>query len=934
MRCRERRSKRALPRIVRSCYRIALRHLTHSWCDLSDLLEQLRIGLANYAIERELGRGGMATVFLAQDLRHGRPVALKVLHPELAASLGPERFQREIRVAARLQHPHILTVHDSGVVEPIPGSGVTPAYWFTMPYVEGESLRSRLDRERQLPIDQALQIAREAARALDYAHQHGVIHRDIKPENILLTEDGSTLVADFGIARALVGEEGLTQTGIAIGTPAYMSPEQASADKSTDARTDVYALGAVLYEMLAGEQPYTGATAQAVILKRFTEPVPSVRTTRPNVPEAVDVAIQRALAPVPADRFASAAEFARAIGSAVTSATAPIQPAERTASAPPSSPSAPTPAKAGKSGKRPRVPVFAAALIVGFLLGLGVLFAWRQSRPSTSANGARVLAVLPFENLGDSANAYLADGITNELRGKLSELSTIQVIARGSSAQYRHTTKTPQEIARELGADYLLTATVQWEKRPDGTSRVRVSPELVDVSEGHAPRTKWQQPFDASITDVFQVQADIANQVASALDVALGSGQRQTLTEKPTANLAAYDAYLKGEATQGLIIADANSLKSAITYYEQAVALDSTFAKAWTQLSRAHSSYYFNASPNPASAAAAKYAVEHALALAPGKPETQLANGEYQELVNKDLSAALASYQAGLRVAPEDADLLTSTALAEQSLGKWDDAEKNLEKGRTIDPRSAPTARRLAQTLLRLHRYREGMTETDRALKIAPANLDLIEDKVMLYLAQGDLESARAVIRSVPATVEPTGLVAYLGNYWDLAWVLDDSQQQLLLRLTPSAFDGDRGTWGIVLAQTYYLRGDRARARLYADSARIGFEQVLATIPNDAQRRAFHALALAFTGRRAEAEAEGERATSLLPASQDNYVGSYIQHQLARVYILTGNQNKAMDQLEPLLKMNYYLSPAWLRIDPNFAPLKGNPRFERLIATK
>jgi eukaryotic-like serine/threonine-protein kinase len=934
MRCRERRSKRALPRIVRSCYRIALRHLTHSWCDLSDLLEQLRIGLANYAIERELGRGGMATVFLAQDLRHGRPVALKVLHPELAASLGPERFQREIRVAARLQHPHILTVHDSGVVEPIPGSGVTPAYWFTMPYVEGESLRSRLDRERQLPIDQALQIAREAARALDYAHQHGVIHRDIKPENILLTEDGSTLVADFGIARALVGEEGLTQTGIAIGTPAYMSPEQASADKSTDARTDVYALGAVLYEMLAGEQPYTGATAQAVILKRFTEPVPSVRTTRPNVPEAVDVAIQRALAPVPADRFASAAEFARAIGSAVTSATAPIQPAERTASAPPSSPSAPTPAKAGKSGKRPRVPVFAAALIVGFLLGLGVLFAWRQSKLSTSAAGAKVLAVLPFENLGDSANAYLADGITNELRGKLSELSTIQVIARGSSAQYRHTTKTPQEIARELGADYLLTATVQWEKRPDGTSRVRVSPELVDVSEGHAPRTKWQQPFDASITDVFQVQADIANQVASALDVALGSGQRQTLTEKPTANLAAYDAYLKGEATQGLIIADANSLKSAITYYEQAVALDSTFAKAWTQLSRAHSSYYFNASPNPASAAAAKHAVEHALALAPGKPETHLANGEYQELVNKDLSAALASYQAGLRVAPEDADLLTSTALAEQSLGKWDDAEKNLEKGRTIDPRSAPTARRLAQTLLRLHRYREGMTETDRALKIAPANLDLIEDKVMLYLAQGDLESARAVIRSVPATVEPTGLVAYLGNYWDLAWVLDDSQQQLLLRLTPSAFDGDRGTWGIVLAQTYYLRGDRARARLYADSARIGFEQVLATIPNDAQRRAFHALALAFTGRRAEAEAEGERATSLLPASQDNYVGSYIQHQLARVYILTGNQNKAMDQLEPLLKMNYYLSPAWLRIDPNFAPLKGNPRFERLIATK
>jgi TolB-like protein/Tfp pilus assembly protein PilF len=874
----------------------------------------------------------MATVFLAQDLRHGRPVALKVLHPELAASLGPERFQREIRVAARLQHPHILTVHDSGVVDALPGSGGTPAYWFTMPFVEGESLRSRLERERQLPIDQALQIAREAARALDYAHQHGVIHRDIKPENILLTEDGTTLVADFGIARALVGEEGLTQTGIAIGTPSYMSPEQASADRSTDARTDIYALGVVLYEMLVGEPPYTGATAQAIMMKRFTEPVPSVRTTRPNVPEATDLAIQRALAPIPADRFGSAADFARAIGPAVTSTTAPA--AERAASAAPPGASTPAPPPANNPGARRRIPMFAAVLAIGFLLGLGVLFAWRQSKLATPAGGAKVLAVLPFENLGDSANAYLADGITNELRGKLSELSSLQVIARGSSTQYRHTTKTPQEIARELGADYLLTATVQWEKRPDGTSRVRVSPELVEVAEGRAPHTKWQQPFDASITDVFQVQADIANQVASALHVALGSDQRETLTEKPTANLAAYDAFLKGEAAQGIILADAPALRNAIGYYDQAVALDSSFVQAWAQLSRAHSSYYFNVAPNPASDAAAKQALARVIALAPGKPETHLAQGEYLEFVAKDLPSALASYEAGLRLAPDNSELLTAASLAEQSLGRWDAAEKHLEHGRTVDPRSATNSRRLGQTLMRLHRYREGMAEMDRALKIAPTNLDLIETKVMLYVAQGDLASAREVLRSVPATIEPTGFVAYLGNYWDLSWVLDDAQQQLLLRLTPSAFDGDRGTWGAVLAQTYYVRGDRARAKIYADSGRIGYEQTLATAPDDAQRLMFRALMLAILGRKAEAEAEGERAASLLPASRDNYVGSYIQHQLARMYTIVGNPDKATDQLETLLKTPYYLSPAWLRIDPNFAALKGNPRFERLLASK
>src|SRR6187551_3777203 len=243
---------------------------------MTDPVATLREGLRDrYALERELGRGGMATVWLAQDLRHDRPVALKLLHPELAATLGPERFQREIRLAARLQHPHILTVLDSG--------NAGGRLWFTMPYIDGESVRNRLTRERQLPVDDALRIAIEAAQALQYAHDQGVVHRDIKPENLLLTRDGNTLVADFGIARALgaVGDDRLTETGLAIGTPAYMSPEQAAGDKGLDARTDVYSLAAVLYEMLAGEAPWTGATAQAIAAKRLTEPAPSIRSIRP-----------------------------------------------------------------------------------------------------------------------------------------------------------------------------------------------------------------------------------------------------------------------------------------------------------------------------------------------------------------------------------------------------------------------------------------------------------------------------------------------------------------------------------------------------------------------------------------------------------------------------------------------------------------------------
>ncbi len=272
-----------------------------------DLRERLQSGLADrYRVERELGRGGMATVYLAHDLRHDRPVALKVLHPELAATLGPERFQREIRLAARLQHPHILTLHDSG--------NTTGQLWYTMPFVEGESLRDRLRRERQLSMEDALWIIREVADALEYAHRAGVVHRDIKPENILLSQ-GHALVADFGVARALqhAGQEQLTETGMSVGTPTYMSPEQAMGDNAVDGRSDLYSLGCVLYEMLAGEPPYFGSSAQAVVAKRFSGQVPSLRLLRPGVPVVLEGVVTKALALVPADRYATAAEFARAL---------------------------------------------------------------------------------------------------------------------------------------------------------------------------------------------------------------------------------------------------------------------------------------------------------------------------------------------------------------------------------------------------------------------------------------------------------------------------------------------------------------------------------------------------------------------------------------------------------------------------------------------
>src|SRR5213595_3360007 len=283
---------------------------------MSDALERLGAALAeHYAIERQIGAGGMATVYLARDLKHDRAVALKVLRPELAAVLGIERFLSEIRVTAHLQHPHILPLFDSGQAGGL--------IYYVMPYVEGESLRHRLEREKQLPIEEAVRLASGIASALDYAHRHGVIHRDIMPENILF-QDGEAVVADFGIALALSAAAGsrLTETGLSLGTPQYMSPEQATGDRLIDSRSDIYSLGAVLYEMLAGEPPHTGPTVQSVIAKLLTERPTRIRTVRDTVPEGIDAAVAKALAKVPADRFGGAAEFAAALA---------VSPAEPTA---------------------------------------------------------------------------------------------------------------------------------------------------------------------------------------------------------------------------------------------------------------------------------------------------------------------------------------------------------------------------------------------------------------------------------------------------------------------------------------------------------------------------------------------------------------------------------------------------------------------------
>ena len=440
-----------------------------------EALARLTAAVADrYCIERELGQGGMATVYLAQDLKHERRVALKVLKPELAAVLGPDRFLREIKVTAQLNHPHILPLHDSGVAEGF--------LYYVMPYVEGESLRDRLTREKQLSLDDALQISREVADALSYAHSHDVIHRDIKPENILL-ESGHAVVADFGIARAInqAGGDRTTGIGVALGTPAYMSPEQAAGSQDLDGRSDLYALGCVLYEMLAGHPPFTGPTIESLAHQHLAADPPNITHIRPSVPGWLAAALSRSLAKTPADRFATTAEFAVALAAATQS------PPALATTRPPGQP------------------------------------------PS--------IAVLPFTNMsGSREDDYLCEGLVEEIINALVQIPSLRVIARTSSFVVGRLGLDVREVGARLGVESILEGSVR-----RAGSRVRVTTQLVSTQDG---THLWSECYNRELADLLVLEDDVAAAVAGRLRGELG--RKAGEPRRPALDGEAHAAFLEG----------------------------------------------------------------------------------------------------------------------------------------------------------------------------------------------------------------------------------------------------------------------------------------------------------------------------------------------------------------------------------------------------
>ncbi|MEP6688843.1 MAG: protein kinase [Gemmatimonadales bacterium] len=645
---------------------------------MSELSERLAKALAaRYTVLRELGQGGMARVYLAHDLKYERAVAIKVLRPELAADIGPGRFLREIQIAARLHHPHILPLYDSDQTDGL--------VYYVMPYIEGETLRQRIERERQLPVSEALQIAREVADALSYAHGARVVHRDIKPANILL-DAGHALVADFGIARAIGSGE--TSTGHIVGTPTYMSPEQVEGLDHLDGRSDVYSLGAVLFEMLVGEPPFRGSSVLAVIANRLSSPVPSPRAFRELVPEAVDAAVRKAMATLPADRFSTAAQFAEALGTPATVAIA----------------------------------VGAAQAMV------------------QEVAAAKSVAVLPFENLStDPENEYFSDGITDDIIAQLSKVSALKVISRTSSMQYKKTTKKITTIAEELGVGSILEGSVR-----RAGARVRIVVHLVD------PRTEkhlWGDTFDRQLADVFEVQSEVAQQIAAALSAALSPDEKKRLDAKPTDDAEAYNLCLLGRFHANKW--SEASVQKGIEYFQAAIAKDPGYAAAYAGLADAYEllSIGFSSRPPAEYLAQAKGMALKALEMDDSLAEAHTSLAYARWLGDLDWSGAERGFKRAL-------ELKSSYVMAHEwyaeylaALGRHDEAVVEIKRAQQLDPLAVPVNRAVGWVLYFGRRYDQAQEELKKALAMDP---DFLGARLVLwwvYVAMGEHQKAIADIR-------------------------------------------------------------------------------------------------------------------------------------------------------------------------------------------
>ena len=857
--------------------------------------------LGRYEILQPLGKGGMGEVYRSKDTQLGREVAVKVLSQNLADDpQALKRFEREARAVAALSHPNILEIHDSGTDQ-----GMSYA---VMELLEGETLRSRMN-DSMIPQRKSLEIAAAVIDGLAAAHSKGIVHRDLKPENIFLLKDGRIKILDFGLARLnpVVEEEEITEastrsqvTGLnaVLGTVPYMSPEQVRGE-SLDARSDIFSMGSILYEMLAGKRPFSGSNKLETIAAILKDDPPMP----PSLPAGVERIVKRCLEKNPENRFHSAHDLAFALKDTLSTAgTVPsISPTQRQ----------PTFLKAWI--------VAGVLLIVAGIVGWKLFESRKKSTSEFSLKKISSVAVLPLDNLsGDEKQQYFADGMTEELIAKLARIRSLRVISRTSVMEYKNARKPLPEIANELNVDAIVEGSVR-----QAGNRVRITAQLI---HGPTDHHIWANSYEGDLENILQLQNEVASAIANEIQIELAPEEAAGLKTAPQVNPAAYQAYLRGLTYAEGEVKQEN-LYLAVEMFQKSVDLDPKFASAYAQLGRAQSFVYFTFDQSPERLAKAKLAIDRAFELQPNIAEGHLARGFYYYWGFQDNDRALQELRIAKKTLPNDKLLLGGEGAIYRRQGKFEEALEVQKRLQDMSPRDPVLAYDIGITYTFIRKYAEAQTYFDLCISLGPDLENCYGASAMSHVFwKANTTRAREILQKAP--VKSNSFIPIVESQIEF-W---DRKYQAALDAIPSDsfnpfFRRDifRG-----LAYRFLNKPDLARASF--DTAREIAEKELVTKSDNANLHEVRGIAFAALGRKEDAIREGRRAVELLPVTKDAMWGPRPVQSLALIYVLTGEEDAAIDQIEYLLSIPYNeISIPILRIDPRWDPLRDNPRFQKLL---
>jgi len=880
--------------------------------------------IGHYKILEKLGAGGMGEVYRAEDTTLDREVAFKVLPSELAESQERlDRFQREAKTLAALDHPnivHIYTVEEEDGVR-----------FLTMQLVEGKRL-SDLIPKGGMPLERIFEIAIPLADALAAAHEKGVIHRDLKPANTMLSDDGRVKVLDFGLAKlrpeveapeaTALPTEPLTEEGRILGTVPYMSPEQLEG-KTIDARSDIFSLGVILYEMTTGERPFKGDSSASLIAAIMTGSPREVDGLRAELPHHLSRIIRHCLEKDPKRRFQSARDTCNELEDLHREETSQVV-----------VPTTPVPGP--KASREKRWWPVAVALV---LLLVGATATWLLLRPEPGEGEVIVaepeppmIVVLPFENLGTPKDEYFADGMTEEITSRLAVVSGLRVISRTSAMQYKENRPSLKQVGEELGVDYVLEGSVRWARTAEGKGRVRITPQLIRVADdSHL----WADSYDRVIEDVFEIQSDIATQVIDQLGVTLGESELVTIQRQPTENLDAYQAYLQGlDYVTPTPVWDEARLEVAIRLFQRAAELDPNFVAAHYRLARAHIWWHYAIEASEERATLAKAAVGRAQALAPDSFEAHLAVGFYDYYYSQDFDAARRAFEAAQARRTSDLEAVSAIGYIDRRQGRWEEALQRFRIALEFDPRSEQLLNTVGATLVIMRRYSEARRYFERSIALAPD-----QEVVYFSLAEthwfgdADLDRSRAALEAMPRVDSLDAHYRWFyqelfeRNYLAALDKLASAPRPKVIGCTNlPAFVGE--------GRIYRLLDNLPRSRAAYEETRSLVETfVVKENREGAFANCYLAEALAALGRREQALLHAKRAIEVYPISEDAMDGPCVARCVAEVLLIAGESEAALDQLEILLPIpgSWTASVTRLRLDPVWDPLRDHPRFQALL---